>query len=348
MFQVLLVAQAVCLFLERRPVQLFRLGAYAALSCAVVIVLLIGANTSLRDYGYADSPTIGLMSTQGGLLLIMFVGCISVNRRPTVYTDEKPVDGQSAVSLFGRYSFSWAESTLEYAGKNKKLELSDLPVLPGLTRAANLERDFHSGKQRSKLWRQIFWKFRWGLVKQATMTTAVGVVQFGPQFAMYHVLQLLQRREKGAGVATEAYLWVAGLGASMVVSTMIEAWLYWIIWSELGIPIRNLLSTLIFTKTTRRKNVQDAPKVKAKKPVTLDGSDTQAPALEGNDAEAAAAIVAVNEPTLTAADPAAASKDKDKDKEGKEGKEEEDTQKTRQSTINLVAVSIKTQLSNSR
>ena len=315
--------------------QAFGLGAHAALSCLVIIVLLVVANTSLRDYGYADSPTIGLMSTQGGLLVVVLVSSISLERRPAVYIGEKPVDGQSAVSLLRRYTFAWAEPILNYAGKNKKLDLTDLPLLPSGTRAENLERSFHEGKPYRKLWAQLFWKFRWGLIKQAIMTSAVGVFQFGPQFAMLHVLQLLESRPEGVRVATEAYLWVAGLGLSMLVSTFIEAWLFWVIWSELGIPIRELLGTLIFTKATRRKNVQDAPKGKVKKAAAIEASDPQNAVLESSNVEAA--VVATNETPTVPENSAVATKDEDK-KESKE--EEEDSQKSRQSTINLVAVSL--------
>ena len=267
-------------------------------------------------------------------MLVFLVSCISVKRKPTVYKDEKPVDEIYAASVLGKYTFSWAERMLTFAGKNKKLELTDLPILPGWLRAQNLESDYLSGKQYRKLWAQIFWKFRWSFVKQTALTTCIGVVQFGPQFALLHVLRLLERRQEGVGVATEAYLWVAGLGLSMLVVTVIESWLYWLVWSEIGIPIKNLLSTLIFSKATRRKNVQDAPKAKTKKVAVLDGADAQAAVLEGADAEAA--IVAIGETSPNTDDPATTIKEKEKT-DGKED-EEEDTQKTRQSTINLVAV----------
>ena len=54
------------------------------------------------------------------------------------------------------------------------------------------------------------------------------------------------------------YMWVLGLGISVLLSSWIETWLHWIIWSNMGAPVRSELSAMIFTKFTRRKDVTGA------------------------------------------------------------------------------------------
>lgn len=95
----------------------------------------------------------------------------------------------------------------------------------------------------------------WEIVAQSVLSVAQGIVQFGPQLAMYKFLELLETSHD-TPVQTIAWAWVVGLGASLVLASWMEVWLHWIVLARLGLPIRTELSALVFTKSMRRKDVK--------------------------------------------------------------------------------------------
>jgi ABC-type multidrug transport system fused ATPase/permease subunit len=90
-----------------------------------------------------------------------------------------------------------------------------------------------------------------------TLLQAFG--NFAPQFALLNILRILERRESGRPISSEAWIWVIALGLTTVVSSWIEAWLYWCS-AGLSLPIRAELSTLVFEKSMRRKDVKGTTK----------------------------------------------------------------------------------------
>ena len=95
-----------------------------------------------------------------------------------------------------------------------------------------------------------------------TLLQAFG--NFAPQFVIYHLLKILEGRVKGQPISPEAWIWVIVLTITTLGASWIEAWLFWISWSELAIPVRSQLSALIFEKAMRRKDVKGASKKKEK------------------------------------------------------------------------------------
>lgn len=83
-----------------------------------------------------------------------------------------------------------------------------------------------------------------------------------PQFCLFHLITLLQKRQAGASVSSEAWLWVLALAVSTVITSSIESQVFWLSQSELAIPVRAQLSSLIFQKAMRRKDVKGAKKSK--------------------------------------------------------------------------------------
>ena len=77
----------------------------------------------------------------------------------------------------------------------------------------------------------------------------------------------------GTRVSVNPYLWVLGLGISMLLTSWIETWLHWIIWSKMGAPVRTELSAMIFAKFTRRKDVTGAAKKVAENAAQEDGEE---------------------------------------------------------------------------
>ena len=103
-------------------------------------------------------------------------------------------------------------------------------------------------------------------------------------------------------------MWVLALGLSIVISSWLEAWLFFICFTRIGQPIFQQLAAVIFGKAMRRKDIKGVSK-KVLEDMNLGG------AIHPNDGAGAEGEDSI-------------SKDKDED----------DEQKTRQSVINLVGV----------
>ncbi len=57
-------------------------------------------------------------------------------------------------------------------------------------------------------------------------------------------------------------MWVIWVGMATLAQAWIESWIFWMSWAHLCIPIRAQLSSLIFEKSMRRKDVKEASKKK--------------------------------------------------------------------------------------
>lgn len=214
----------------------------------------------------------------------------------------------------------WAGPILTFARQNKGLDLEELPNIANHSTSNELQQKYNISKKKNRLWKTLGYQFRWQLFQQSALALIVGVCQFVPQFATYNLLKILQVRSEGQPVAGEAWLWVIALGLSMIVSSLVDSWILWIIWADLGVAIRSLISILVFMKATRRKDVKGISNTKSK--TALDARGNLEPA--------------INESAGIKDEATAPSKYK-KVKDD----EDEDQQKSRQSTINLVGVDAK-------
>lgn len=171
------------------------------------------------------------------------------------------------------------------------LSLEDVPKLHFRVRSSYLHTCISAMKQKPQLWRTLVDSHFREIIVQSVISIAQGVMQFGPQLAMYKLLELLERSEDASGLSG-AWAWVIAMGLLSVLASWAETWMHWIVLAGLGSPVRTELSALIFAKSMQRKDVKSVQISKK-----LDG-------------------IVPNEAT-----PA-----------------DEDVQKSRQSTINLVAV----------
>ena len=312
-----MVVQALNLLFTHEPRERYRLGIFGA-AASLIIAIVIGVENwflGSRQASIELYPShIALTAVQLGVAAILSLTLLCLPRRPSVFHNGRPVDAQFTVSAFGRYTFSWASPVLAMARKNRGLSLDLLPYLAQYTRADFLQYRYNHETKKDRLWKGMLFNFRWVFLQQLTLVVLVSATQFAPQYAMLHILRLLEQRSDGAGVAAIAWAWVVGLGVAMLITSWIESWLFFVIYGDLGIPIRALLSILVFMKSTRRKDVKG---VKGAKAVNDDDADTT--------------DLVVN----------TSSGVKGEDTMAGEGSDEEDLQKSRQSTINLVAVDSK-------
>lgn len=312
--------QALNLFVVHNPLDRYRLGIYGAFSSIALIAVICIENGLLRSQVSAYIDHIVLTSAQLACAFLTLVSFSTIRRRPDLFRDGKPVDAQYTFSILERYSFTWAGPTLTFARQNKGLDLEELPNIAKYSTSNELQQTYNGSKKRNRLWKTLGYQFRWQFLQQNVLTLIVGVSQFVPQFAMYNLLKILQARSEGEPAAGEAWLWVFGLGLSMIVSSLIDSWINWIIWADLGVAVRSLLSILVFMKATRRKDVKGVSYTKSE--TALDASGNPEPTVNGS-----AGIK----------DGATAPRKNEKIKDDGD----EDQQKSRQSTINLVGVDAK-------
>ena len=269
--------QSANLFYIRSPAVRLRLGVYIATNALIVIAslcvengLLISRGATVDDHRVHAALTI----TQLVLALILFISGLSILRRPQVFDKGRLVDGQFTASVIGRFTFHWATPVLSYARQHPGLKMEELPTLADYTRSDFLQNRFNGNVKFNRLWKTLFWNFKWSFLRQFTLVVVVSTLAFGPQYSMYRLLQELEQRTQGKAVGASAWLWVFVLGLAMVVASWIESWLFFVIWADLGIPIRALLSILVFMKSTRRKDVKGVNNAKEK-------SEEQAAGAEG-------------------------------------------------------------------
>ena len=256
---------------------------------------------------------------------ICFLACLSLPRRPVVEDGGTRIDGQYTGSAFDRYSFTWAGATLVLARKKKTLGLDDLPKLHVGGRSAYLQDYLETLKNRDQLWKTLVFAHLPELLFQTILSTFESVAQFLPQLVMYQLLKRLESRARGDSADKTTWGLVAALGLAMIVSSWSQNWLFWIIWARIGQPIRTELSIMIFGKATRRKDVKGMQKSKQATNVdAVNGTNIPTAFPESNDQK-------TTEPhPISGSSPGQAEDVKAEDVL------EEDIQKSRQSTINLV------------
>ena len=252
------------------------------------------------------------------------IACLCLPRRPSVSERDVVVDGQYTVSAISSYTFGFAGNVLSLARSKVSLDLIDIPKLHLRARSSYLLPDFsQSASKRDRLWKSVVYSHYPEILFQTAWAILQSVLQFAPQLAMYNLLQLLERRAQGASVETAAWGLVVALGVSIVLASWTQAWEHWILWARLGQPIRTELSAIIFSKSLRRKDVKGVGKAKGLSESTLSGitatpNDPEAP-IQSDPLLSEDVASATPRDTKTAADG-----------------DDEDLQKSRQSTINLI------------
>ena len=288
------------------------------------MVILLSYSSSLRSY----DTLVVLDVLQVCAAVTCSLACLSLPRRPVVEEGGIPVDGQYTVSAFGRYSFTWAGTTLRLARNKKTLNLDDLPKLHVEGRSAYLQEYFKTLKTRDQLWKTLVFAHLPELLFQTVYTTLQSAAQFLPQLVMYQLLKRLEVRTNGDSADQATWGLVVALGLAIILSGWCQCWLYWIVWARLGQPIRTELSAMIFSKATRRKDVKDMQKSKQATNMNASERTSISTTLPGANDQNTSEI----HPTLG---PITGKVEEVKE----EDTSEEDIQKSRQSTINLVVKS---------
>jgi ABC-type multidrug transport system fused ATPase/permease subunit len=177
------------------------------------------------------------------------------------------VEQELSVSLLSRFTFTWAGQLLGRGTEKKTMELDDIPKLVASKRVGVLRNEFENARQSRNLWRALISAHSGSLIAQVTLSLVVCFLSFGPQLALLQILRTLELRDTPYWNEGASYLWVLALGGLMFSGSSVEAWLYWVVDSRLGVPIYAELSAVVFAKAMRRKDAKHTKKAK-------DGADT--------------------------------------------------------------------------
>lgn len=316
--------------IERDPVRRYNHGLITAVAClSVLVAICVRVIILLSDTSVYQSSSKFIVTDTLQLIaaLISFISCLSLPRRPQVSDRTHIVDGQYTVSAFTSYTFGFAGRILLLARQKPSLDLVDLPKLHLRGRSSYLLHHLGTVTQKeNRLWKALLLAHWPELLFQILWAIIQSTLQFAPQLVMYQLLKLLEEQSDGASRTNAAWGLVVALGGSMILASWTQAWMQWICWARLGQPLRTELSAMIFSKSLRRKDVKGVGKATEPKPlevldaavVTNDaGGQNQTDPLMNTDN-------GVPENSKAMAD----------------DPDDEDIQKSRQSTINLVVSSL--------
>ncbi|OAP61776.1 hypothetical protein AYL99_03979 [Fonsecaea erecta] len=260
---VLVLFQAIAIYVTPSSRQRYRLGIFTAFSSLLIAVAVAVENISLWQSNVAPLPrnahlTLSLVQFICGILLVFT--SLLIPRRPDVYWNDKVVDRQNTVSALSKLTFSWASAILSFAAENRGLDYEDLYEIDHDARSRELRANFEAVGRKDKLWKTLFWSHKWAFISQWIMQATCSITDFLPQVALYFILRTLEARDEGKDVALSSWLLVIGLGLSITFSSWLEAWMFFVTFMRIGIPIYEQLSAVVFGKAIRRKDVKGTGK----------------------------------------------------------------------------------------
>jgi ABC-type multidrug transport system fused ATPase/permease subunit len=258
-----LVLQVVNLFMTQRSTRRYDLGVYGGFSSLLLTIGIAVKNFSLWSMDAIPPPknvhlTLTIIQLVGALVITICF--LLIPRRPDVYRNGSIVDRQNTVSVLGKFTFTWATSLLTFAAKNKGLEYDDLHEIDHELRSKNLHDNFDAVGKKDKLWKAIFFSHKKQFILQWTLQVICSITNFLPQIALLYILRTLERRDGGEDISYKAWLLVIALGTSVTISSWIEAWMYFIVFMKIGIPVYEMIAAVVFGKAIRRKDVKSAGK----------------------------------------------------------------------------------------
>ncbi|KAK0642530.1 ABC transporter C family member 10 [Lasiodiplodia hormozganensis] len=299
----------------------YRLGLLLAGSC---IALLIGV--AFTNYFSVEASTVFRLVSGAELVAgaVVAVGGVSVPRQQA---STESIDAQNSVSALSKHTFSWVRPLLDHARAQGTLEYADLPSLASDVRTGHLHARFHRSSS-TPLWRLVIADHRASFIVQWALTGVESFLLVGPQFCLFQLLKLLERKGTESVDQRHLWLWAAALIVLKITHLFCESWIEWVNFAMLATPIRSQLSALIFTKSMRLKDIRTVKhaSVTAKKRSSEDGDSGI------GDVEEEAREM---ETLMTEEERDAAQSD-DKDEE----EVEEDSSQAAQGAINLLGVDV--------
>ena len=181
----------------------------------------------------------------------------TIPRRPSVFRfgrPSQPVDKEGTVSIVSRLTLSWANPKLSYALRKGGLDFQDLSYLRARMSAQTLVTHFTTVTS-ARLWKTTLLAHRSTLCWQWLLTFIRSFAILAPQYFMYRLIMILERDP--ANPDAMAAVWLALLGLAQLFNPWVDAWVLWIGWCHVALPVNMQLSGLIMEKSMRKKDVLD-------------------------------------------------------------------------------------------
>ncbi|KAJ4271438.1 hypothetical protein NW762_000140 [Fusarium torreyae] len=261
----LILFHGISLSAHHSSVKVHDLGLWLFGSCLIVTTITVPQLTKEAQHASRDNiAPLVLRAVNVAVVAFLCVFSVLLPRRPDVFFEGRKVDQQWTVSAFSRYSWSWVDPLLDYAVKKNDLDATDVPHADRTLRAAGLKQDWLATNPGDSLFRSLFWAYKGGFAVQFFLTMFRNVLALLPYWTMLRVINTLEQRDAGLSGASDLELWVLifAMAGLHLLDAWVEGWVFWYSFASIALPIRSQLSTLIFEKSLRRKNVKSAEKSK--------------------------------------------------------------------------------------
>ncbi|KPM40692.1 ATP-dependent bile acid permease [Neonectria ditissima] len=259
----LVLIHAISLGAHHSSVRSHDLGLWLLASALVIASLTIPHLTQMAQQvsGQKD-PVVILRAINAVAVIALAFSSVLIPRRPDVYFKGLKVDSQWTVSALNRYTWTWVEPLLHYASKKNDLDGDDVPQADLKLRAEDLKKDWDAFKFEGSLLRSLLWAYKGGVAIQWGLTIIRCFLGILPFWIMLRLIRILEQRGSDTTPTLELWGLVIWMAIFNLLDAWIEGWVFWYSFADMALPIRAQMSTLVFEKSLRRKNVKTAEKVK--------------------------------------------------------------------------------------
>ncbi|KAH7273597.1 P-loop containing nucleoside triphosphate hydrolase protein [Fusarium solani] len=260
----LVLLHAISLSAHHSSVKVHNLGLWLLASGLVVATLTVPQLITEAQHVSSDNvPVVILRAVNVVAVISLCLSSVLLPRRPEVYFKNRKVDGQWTVSALSRYTWTWVEPLLQYASKRNDLDADDVPHPDRKLRSGLLKHDWDSMRFDGSLLRALLWAYKGSFVLQWSVTIFRNFLGLLPFWTMLRLINILEQRDsRGSGPSLELWILVFAMAAFNLLDAWVEGWVFWYSFADVSLPIRAQLSTLVFEKSLRRKNVKAAEKQK--------------------------------------------------------------------------------------
>lgn len=251
-----MVLQYRALFIRLPAPESYSIALRTALSCVVVVIVLLAQQNDLYDANKHLTLESLLIGLQIALGLCAVISNLLVPRRPDVFHHGTPVDREYSTSYLGWLSFSWIEPWLKTMGLCT-VRISELPQLSYSLRAESaLQTCFQmmsGGTAGARgLWMVIL-RSELGLLSlQGIITLSSSLLGFVPQFAVMRILATLEKNQQGERDQARLYAFLVLLCTSTMATAILDSLKYWISYGKLSLRVQQRLTVAVFDKAVRR------------------------------------------------------------------------------------------------
>ncbi|KAH6990845.1 P-loop containing nucleoside triphosphate hydrolase protein [Ilyonectria sp. MPI-CAGE-AT-0026] len=259
----LILIHAISLGAHHSSVRSHDLGLWLLASTLIVASLSIPHLTLVvRQIASHKDPVVILRAVNAIGVIALSVASILIPRRPDVFFKGRKVDRQWTVSALNRYTWTWVEPLLYHASTKNDLDAADMPLPDLKLRAEDLKNDWDALKFEGSLLRSLIWAYKGGVAFQWSVTIFRNFLGILPFWIMLRIIRILEERGKGHTATLELWALIIWMAIFNLLDAWMEGWVFWYSFADMALPIRAQMSTLVFEKSLRRKNVKAVEKSK--------------------------------------------------------------------------------------